>query len=344
MLQHQLNNGRLFNFDAIGQSLAAQVKPGPRSPESRSNKYSFFSETDDVAMKTYSPAQIEIILKQREHLQQVLSAEVGTKAIGKSPSVYVPTSGPSSSSQAPPGLTSPNQRKSAWVPADMDECQFKCCQICRPTAEGRSYLSLDGIADGHIPPTAAAGFGFHHTGVRPVCNPDIVKNIGYRPVPLPRAFSNASDSPSSPPSSIRNMLNVIDEQLAEIKHAKEVARSIIEAATSQRITEEDKNETMQPCEEPSDVSHLQGDSCHDSRHTTENDTTKSQNAFGSACTVPLPAQTQQEEMMLSENLTQMEEEEIQEGRFHKTPLEVATGIAVLEESVEMHVPDVMTQF
>lgn len=90
MLQHQLNNGRLvsfpvypkivyrlhsktndcvqFNFDAIGQSLAAQVKPGPRSPESRSNKYSFFSETDDVAMKTYSPAQIEIILKQREHV------------------------------------------------------------------------------------------------------------------------------------------------------------------------------------------------------------------------------------------------------------------------------------
>lgn len=160
----------------------------------------------------------------------------------------------------------------------------------------------------------------------------------------PRAFSRTSDSPSSPPSSIWSLLNAVDGQLAEIKHAKEVARSIIEAATSQRITEEDKNKTMQPCEEPSDVSHLQGDSCHDSRHTTENDTTKNQNAFASACTIPLPAQTQQEEMMLREKLTQMEEEEIQEGRFHKTPLEVADGIAVLEESVEMHVPDVMTQF
>ena len=39
----------------------------------------------------------------------------------------------------------------------------------------------------------------------------------------------------------------------------------------------------------------------------------------------------------------MMEEELEEGCFHETPLEVDHGVAVLEESVELGVPDVITQ-
>jgi hypothetical protein len=41
-------------------------------------------------------------------------------------------------------------------------------------------------------------------------------------------------------------------------------------------------------------------------------------------------------------LTSMEEEE-QQGAFGSDPLELAEGIAVTEEAVELHVPDVITQ-
>ncbi|ETS83935.1 hypothetical protein PFICI_05811 [Pestalotiopsis fici W106-1] len=327
------------NFDAIGQSLTAQVKPGPRSSESRSNKYSFFSEIDDVAMRTYSPAQIATILQQREdadrsaQLQHVLASEVRSKTVRRRPLTYLPSSSSSSSTQLPlpPGFAAPDQRKRAWVPDDSFECQFKCCHACRPTCEPRSYLSLDGVADGDIPPSAAAGFGFHHCGIRPIGDANVVKNIGYRPVPLPRSVLCTSGSPRS---SLWSMLNVIDEQIVELARVED-------AATSKNVaTKEFNNEITRPAKASSEISHL-----HDSSsHTRDNDIAERQNCFIRACATPLPTPTQQEETFFRETLTQMEEQEIEEGRFHKTPLEVADGIAVLEESVEMHVPDVMTQF
>lgn len=47
--------------------------------------------------------------------------------------------------------------------------------------------------------------------------------------------------------------------------------------------------------------------------------------------------------LLGEDATKMEEHEHEEGKFFAQPLEVHNGIAVLEESVEMHVPDLVTQ-
>jgi hypothetical protein len=41
--------------------------------------------------------------------------------------------------------------------------------------------------------------------------------------------------------------------------------------------------------------------------------------------------------------TQMMEEEMEEGRFHECPLDVADGVAMMEESVGLGVPDVMMQ-
>ena len=38
-------------------------------------------------------------------------------------------------------------------------------------------------------------------------------------------------------------------------------------------------------------------------------------------------------------ITPMMKEELEEGRFHHDPLDVGDGIAVLEESIELGVPD-----
>lgn len=79
----------------------------------------------------------------------------------------------------PPGFP----EKKPWVPEYAEECQYKCCHRCRPALEGRAYLSLDGILNDDVPPTAATGFGFHTAGARPVMDADIVKKIGLRAVP-----------------------------------------------------------------------------------------------------------------------------------------------------------------
>ncbi len=43
-------------------------------------------------------------------------------------------------------------------------------------------------------------------------------------------------------------------------------------------------------------------------------------------------------------LTPMEEKELSGAHFSSRPLEVQDGVALLEESIELHVPDVITQF
>jgi hypothetical protein len=45
----------------------------------------------------------------------------------------------------------------------------------------------------------------------------------------------------------------------------------------------------------------------------------------------------------SECATPMMMEELEEGCFHEEPLDVCGGVAVLEESVQLGVPDVVTQ-
>jgi len=62
-----------------------------------------------------------------------------------------------------------------------------------------------------------------------------------------------------------------------------------------------------------------------------------------ACLTPLPLATPDEQARLSGPLTQMEQTELN-GRFGSAPLEVNNGVAVTEEAVGLHVPDVITQF
>lgn len=71
-----------------------------------------------------------------------------------------------------------------WIVGANEICQYMVCPSCRPSAADRAYLSLDAVAKGEILPTAAAGYGFHIQGKRPVVDAEILKGIGCRPVPL----------------------------------------------------------------------------------------------------------------------------------------------------------------
>jgi hypothetical protein len=63
-----------------------------------------------------------------------------------------------------------------------------------------------------------------------------------------------------------------------------------------------------------------------------------------ACLIPLPPQTAEEISAIEAPLTPMEEHEKNDGMFGSQPLEVIDGVAMMEESVELHVADLLTQF
>ncbi|KAM3473222.1 hypothetical protein MY5147_004898 [Beauveria neobassiana] len=71
------------------------------------------------------------------------------------------------------------------------ECLYRICARCRPSCVDRAYISMNAVADGQFPPTAATGFSFHSIAGRPVTDARLVKTIGQRPVP--------SDTPDSSP-------------------------------------------------------------------------------------------------------------------------------------------------
>lgn len=62
-------------------------------------------------------------------------------------------------------------------------CQYKVCPRCRPVVKERAFLNLGAVANGEVPPIAAAGYGFHVRKERPIANADVVRSLGYRAIP-----------------------------------------------------------------------------------------------------------------------------------------------------------------
>lgn len=78
---------------------------------------------------------------------------------------------------------------SPWVPTLQQECRFKACHHCYRRAAEKAWLSLDGIVNGDIPPTAAGAYSFHYMQQRPVCDALVVSNLGCRAVPMVSLYS-----------------------------------------------------------------------------------------------------------------------------------------------------------
>lgn len=66
-------------------------------------------------------------------------------------------------------------------------------------------------------------------------------------------------------------------------------------------------------------------------------------SFETACGTPLNAPNLEEDTYFDDHKSPMMKHEEEEGKFMPEPLEVEDGVAVLEESVELGVPDVVTQ-
>ncbi|OTA91851.1 hypothetical protein M434DRAFT_32379 [Hypoxylon sp. CO27-5] len=305
--------GHPVGFDLLGAEAAKHLTVRPRSPESRAKKLSFFGEVTAEQLKTYTPDQIRKILEQREHILDVAARS-------------------SSSTLPPPGFDHLKSTK-PWVPSESEECQFKCCPRCRPSAETRSYLSLDGIVKGDIPPTAAVAFDFHRIG-RDVIHPDRIKYIGLTAVPWPRAAAKSVSSESSV-SSLSSLSSLHCSSLGIEETGESTRADLPESLSSQDslATESIATEEHSLCDIPQPPW----------PHIPDSSKENIRSVLFSACVTSLPAPTPEEQANLGQFSTKTKEEEMKEEQPHKKLLEVVHGVTFLEESVKFGVPDIVTQ-
>ncbi|TRX90336.1 hypothetical protein FHL15_008701 [Xylaria flabelliformis] len=215
-----------MNVDSLEGALIREVKPGRRSPERRANKLSFFEEITAQQMYTYSPAQIATVLQQRENQHQ---------PSGGTHNLYHPSGHYDGRRlKSSPGPSNPANTK-PWVPRTED-CQARYCHHCRPSFRGRSFLSLDGIINGDIPPTAATSFGVQN---KPVADVRVVRNIGLRAVPLPKDY----DQPHTDRSSYSS-LSILD--------LSDIVGDVLDCRQVQAEVEVEKGSTRDSTPTPSD--------------------------------------------------------------------------------------------
>ncbi|KAI1410117.1 hypothetical protein F5Y13DRAFT_202494 [Hypoxylon sp. FL1857] len=312
LLENAIAQGYPVGYDLLGDEFAGSLTVRPRSPESRADKLSFFGEVTSAQLKTYTPDQVRKILEQRENILEVAARS-------------------SSSLPPPPGFDCFKTRK-PWVPDEVDECQFKCCPRCRPSAETRSYPSLDGIVNGDIPPSAAVGFDFQRSG-RIVIHPDRLKDIGLRAVPWPGAAAKSETSTSSVSSlsslSSLHCSSLSNEEDSEAMHAEspESLSSGDSLATESIAADEHQLSVIPQPPWP---------------HSPVSSKENIRAVLFSACLTSLPAPTPEEQASLCQSSTHAKEETKDEG-FHEQPADVVYGVAILEESVKLGVPDIISQ-
>ncbi|KAK0128547.1 hypothetical protein ONS95_000513 [Cadophora gregata] len=453
LLEEDIERGCEEKLDKFCDILPRSISPRTRSALARLDKLSFLTEISDDAMKHYTPDQLKTVLAQRAHLLDTVSqpdyTDFPESFFSNRP---LPTPYPSQ----PPGLlisaglpTSNTGLLKPWFPLQGGECQFKCCHFCRPSMKERSFLSLNGIANGDIPATTITGFGFHLQRKRPVALVKHVKNLGLRPNPPPRLPprpDDSADSQSLPPSPTvspkrRKKVKRLPTYLglgivpSEATHPSTLPTYTSPTPPSPLLPSTPKfanlpqfpsNNTSSatesgtginlPCSTTSilssfelgNLSSLPSSEIPHRRHPYSQSASNSESAqriHTLATVTPLPPPTPSEqysnmssnmagisrslgvvrrqtghiseyiagtgtesekeqeedpysldidmdvdtdvgegEITASRPLTSMETGELIQGEFGRAPLDVKDGVALTEESVELHVPDIITQF
>ncbi|KAI9649341.1 hypothetical protein NHQ30_001913 [Ciborinia camelliae] len=387
MLEDDMDHGHASQekLDDLCDIFPRPTSPRPRGPEARKSRLSFLNEISQQDLQTYTPAQIQIILRQRSHLLDVLAdyeepdltTSISSSNIPRF--LFNPFSRPSpiTTSQTTPNLSAPNPRP--WLPSRGAECQFKCCHTCRPTLADRSYLSLNSIVNGDLPCTATTGFGFNLQKFRPVGNVEVVKNLGLRPNPVPvqpmpnrprsqnlryqrRATDLGLGILTSRPSTTSTPNNPTHNSSPSPTHSCNPSSSLPTPYRRSDFFSDTPSST--PGSFPTSSSDSASTSTESAaypfpctgRSTPTYHPSNSTNPFRSmtskplqnhAVLIPLPPQTPSEISLLTTPTTPtlMEESESDGHFFGAGPLEVEDGVAVMEEGVELHVPDVLiTQY
>ncbi|TAQ90635.1 hypothetical protein B7494_g1043 [Chlorociboria aeruginascens] len=320
-------------LDAICDLYPQSMSPRKGSPAARASKLAVLEEFNNRDIESYSASQLNHIITQRSHVLDVAKEQALEQYCQEAD--QAPKNLPRSISRIPSALPV----KKPWLLSKTAECQFKCCYFCRPSLDDRSYLSLNGIADGDIPPTAITGFGFHLEKRRPVGLVKDVLNLGLRvppPPPPPRSESEyyASSEYSSSHSSVRTPTrrpHSTRRRSSALGLGLLVPSPLLDTPPPPSTTLSPPPLSLPiypavPHLSSTSKTHIGALQLH-TPHLT-----------------PLPPQTLEEIRLLSQPMTLMEKQEERDGAFGRAPLEVKGGVAMLEESVGWHVADVVTQF
>lgn len=147
------------HFDDVGEMFSHQLKRPDRGPAARSDKLSLLEELTPEQVKSLSAPQLAQLLQQRGHANdQAITDRFGFL-----------------------GMTSCDR---PFLKNETQECRQTLCPACGKGMMGEqvSFVDLDGILRGDIPPTVALGYGFRKSG-RPIADANIVRNIGLRRAP-----------------------------------------------------------------------------------------------------------------------------------------------------------------
>ncbi|KAE9370370.1 hypothetical protein N431DRAFT_509478 [Stipitochalara longipes BDJ] len=337
LIEEDMEHGREEKLDKLCDIFDRSTAPRKRGPAARLLPMSFFQENSDEALDSYSPTQLKTILEQRAHANDLASRSDPDLFQSNTPFPILVNPLFPNPDIIPQTPSTPKSSK-PWLPLREGECQFKVCQSCRPTCEIRSYLSLNGIANNDIPPTAITGFGFNLAKKRPVALVKYVKNLGLRKNPPPRPPPPRNAMYRIP--CVGSLMN--DDLLGlgilnntELPYRSKPLPTLPSSALGDPAILEHGPQVGPPFGEfplrQSALRHPRPCSIGFSSQTE-------------AHMVPLPEQTQEEIALTGAPLTPMEELELNNGVFGSDPLEVHDGVAVMEESVDFRVADVVTQF
>ncbi|KAK1983896.1 hypothetical protein LZ30DRAFT_587409 [Colletotrichum cereale] len=328
ILRDSIISGDEVTFDDLGRQLIAAIQPRNRGPEKRSGNAACFLEempSRDITT-TYTSDQLLTIFNQRKHLGDILRRE----SFRKKPASTEGHDGARHCSTYDLDDILGRSVSTPWVPNAKDECKYKICPYCRPGGADRAYISLDGVAEGSIPATAATGYGFHLFRQRPICSSSLVANLGLRPASAPTG--------ASAPASFRTSSDASNDTTDDARLASQLASqlNLPGMANDTRLMSPHPLLHVQLPRSPGSPNLAVQATAH--QETGEIDSSWQDTT---ASTIGLPAAVSAQQ--LSEYTTAMEEHEKEEGRFLAKPLEVAHGVAVSEESVERHAPDLVTQ-
>ncbi|KAK4138151.1 hypothetical protein BT67DRAFT_368959 [Trichocladium antarcticum] len=176
-------SGASIAFDNLGSRFAENMTLGKFGPDARSRKLSLFSEMSAEQMHTYTPQQIATVLAQRENVHTTIAKErnQATHSVRSARRNFPDDNRP-------------------WMPDKRYECRHTVCHRCHHNGRDKSWVSLNGVLEGDVLPNVAVGLSFRYMGARPCVDARVVRNIGYRAVPLVR-IPNPSFGSCSHPSS-----------------------------------------------------------------------------------------------------------------------------------------------
>ncbi|WDK15123.1 hypothetical protein CGRA01v4_06404 [Colletotrichum graminicola] len=328
ILRDSILSGDEVTFDDLGRKLIATIQPRNRGPEKRSGNAACFLEEmppRDITT-TYTSNQLLTIFNQRKHLGDILRQE----SFRKNPTSTEEHEGARQCSTYDLDDILGRSVSTPWVPNAKDECKYKICPYCRPGGADRAYISLDGVAEGSIPATAATGYGFHLFRQRPICSSSLVANLGLRPASAPArapgpAFSRTSSAASNDITNDARLASQLASQLDPTDMANDTRIMSSYPLPHAQLPRSPGS--------PNLAVQATGRQETGEIDSSWQDTT--------ASTIGLPAAASARR--LSGDATAMEEHEKEKGKFLAKPLEVAHGVAVSEEGVERHAPDLVTQ-